>query len=307
MAKLRDKLLARVAEEPLWGHFLYKGAVTLLVAPSSAGKTIFTHRLAQRLSEGRSFLGMAPPKPVRVLHIDLESPSMAKQNILEVVPPPDAGWDTHEGTTSTEALYVLRNTDGYDLFIVDNLQMVLPTKDEKDNSEAILQMTFFTTMAKEKNVGVLLVYNTGKAASNPEHRRAPDDTYLARGASARVERADLVLNMVPEEEEENTYGLHLVKDRAGHKGESVIYQWAGDYDYTLLGHTYPALDREQVMVKAILKALAHGEPRERKDMYQEMGIERDTARERMANRALDMLLETGQITKLARGTYQLRP
>lgn len=303
MADLKQELETATPEEPLWGHFLYKGAVTLLVAPSSAGKTVFTHRLAQCLAAGQAFLGMAPPGPVRIVHFDVESPRAAKQSILEVMDPPK-GWLAFKGTTPTEIRHFLSNESGHDLYIVDNLQMVFPTKDEQDNSEAIMQITFFTLVAKEKNVSILLVYNTGKASENPMHRRAPDDTYLARGASARVERADLVLNMV-KEDEDDTYALHLVKDRVGHKGESLVYSWAPDYNYKLLGHTYPNLDRESMMAQAILKQLEHGEPVSRATLWSALEITRKSARERMAERALAILAETGQVVKAARGTYQL--
>jgi hypothetical protein len=40
---------------------------------TSAGKTTFLHNLAHHLAAGKEFLGLLPPRPLRVLYIDFES------------------------------------------------------------------------------------------------------------------------------------------------------------------------------------------------------------------------------------------
>jgi AAA domain len=58
----------------LWGPILRKGTLTLMVGQSSVGKTVFLYRLTEALTAGKEFLGLTPPKPLRFLHIDLETP-----------------------------------------------------------------------------------------------------------------------------------------------------------------------------------------------------------------------------------------
>src|SRR5690242_10615896 len=57
----------------LWGLHIRSSAVTLLIGETSAGKTVFLHNLAYHLVTGHEFLGLAPPRPLRVLCVDFES------------------------------------------------------------------------------------------------------------------------------------------------------------------------------------------------------------------------------------------
>src|SRR5688572_20163875 len=76
----------------LWGDFLMAGTLSLLVGEASAGKTVFTYRLARALALGEEFLGLTPPMPLRVLHLDLESPESAQAENLKTIGPADT-WD----------------------------------------------------------------------------------------------------------------------------------------------------------------------------------------------------------------------
>lgn len=50
---------------------LWEGSVVLMVAETSAGKSVMSHRLARSLTTGEPFLGISPPRCYRVLYIDL--------------------------------------------------------------------------------------------------------------------------------------------------------------------------------------------------------------------------------------------
>lgn len=304
MAELAEQLANKPPVDPIWGHFLRHGAVTLLVAEAGAGKTIFTHRLAQCLEAGIPFMGMAPPRPERVFHIDLESDEGTKGLLLDIIPPCGAGWDTLPfGTEPAAARKYLIEAEGYDLAVIDNLQMLYPVANEQDNSLAIQQMTFFTSLAKRKNMGILLIFNTGKEDRNPEFRRPYDYKYLARGASARVERADIVVNMV-EEKERGNHLLAVAKDRGGYQGEGLRYTWADDWTYTRVSHTFPGVTLQKTIEGEILACFDTPEPVKREIICRTLKIEPGSARDRLLTRALSHLIATSTITKPAFGLYQ---
>jgi hypothetical protein len=58
---------------PLWGLHVRAGTVTLLIGETSAGKTVFLHNFGFHMASGRDFLGIAPPRDLRVFHVDFES------------------------------------------------------------------------------------------------------------------------------------------------------------------------------------------------------------------------------------------
>ena len=69
--------------------------VTFFVGETSAGKTVFLHNLAHHLATGREFLGMTPPRPLKVLYVDFETPPEVLAEHLTVMGVPE-GWDFFE-------------------------------------------------------------------------------------------------------------------------------------------------------------------------------------------------------------------
>ena len=296
---LLEQLRKSPQDRTLLGTLLCRGAVTLLVAITSAGKTILVHRLGHCLASGLSFFGMNPEGPLQVLHIDMESPPAVREDILEVMPPVP-GWDTTPiGIEQKEAKELVRS-QGYDLIIVDNLQTVYPVKNEQDNAEAIRQMRYFTDAAKDTDTAVLVVFNTGKVDSN--NPRGVDDVHLARGASARVDQADLSINLI---EKNGTCTMKVVKSRFGNKGETIKYKWAGEYDYELISHTRVVSGAQKELEQAVLEILPL-EPDESKRAWivGKLGIENGTSRDRLLTRGLKALVVGGKVRLTRHGHYQ---
>ena len=60
-------------EHHLWGQHIRSESVTYLVGETCVGKTTLLYNLCYHLSRGEAFLDIAPPRPLRILHIDYES------------------------------------------------------------------------------------------------------------------------------------------------------------------------------------------------------------------------------------------
>ncbi len=296
---LYKQLRERPTDENVWGDLLWRGAVTLLVATTSAGKTVLAHRLGQCLASGLAFLGMVPERPLRVLHIDMESPPGAKEIILEIILPVP-GWDTTRIGISQQEANTLIHSREYDVIIVDNLQDVYPVKNEQDNAQAIDQMNYFTKAAKETDTSILVLYNTGK--DDPESQRGADYVHLARGASARVDESDLTINLV---EKNGTCTMKVVKSRFGNKSETIKYKWAGEYDYELISHQRVVLGAQKAMEHAALEIMPF-EPEEikRAIVAEKLGVKPGTSEDKCLVRALKALLGTGEARQPRHGHYQ---
>ena len=59
----------------------------LLSGESSAGKTVLSHDIAFDLAEGRRWAGFQPPRPMRVLYVDLETPEFVFQEHVRIIGP----------------------------------------------------------------------------------------------------------------------------------------------------------------------------------------------------------------------------
>ena len=285
----------KAPDHSLLGTLLWRGSVVLLAAQTSAGKTILAHRLGRNLAAGEPFLGMTPDRPLRVLHIDLESPQGAKEMILEAIPPVP-GWDlTYPYISSTQAKWLV-TLGMHDLVIVDNLQTVYPTKDENDNSQATEQMNFFAKGAKITGSCILVLHNTGKS----DHVQ---EVWRARGASARLDRADIAINLT--EGKDDDWVLKVVKSRFGNIGETIRYKWAENYDYTVVKHDKIATGMQRRMELDILDAVPEGQEVKRERIAAQLEIVPGTSKERLFNRALESLLSQRKLFKPGRyGYYQ---
>jgi len=96
-ASLLDRYRSRTTDAGtlFWGQHVRAGMVTFFVGETSAGKTVFLHNLAHHLATGREFLGLTPPRPLRVLYVDFETPPEVLVEHLTVMGVPE-GWDFFE-------------------------------------------------------------------------------------------------------------------------------------------------------------------------------------------------------------------
>jgi len=277
----------------LLGKLLWRGSVGLLVAQSSAGKTIFSYRLSHNLAKGEPFMGMTPDHPLRVLHIDLESPEAVKHMCLDAITPVP-GWDLTGAILGQDAQWLV-SLGRHDLIIVDNLQLAYPVRDENDNAQAIHQISFFAYWAKATNAFTLLIHNTGKS----DHQ---EKMWWSRGASARVDRADI--SMILANKTDGVRELEVVKSRFGNLGETIRYRWTGNFDYEVTEHTLPTPGLQREMEAKIRDNVVRGENVKRADLATRLGIELNPSQERLFERALTRLVERGEFKRPEYGYYE---
>ena len=69
----------------LFGTLVPRESVVLIVAESSSGKTVLMHAVGYALSTGSELLGLTPPRPLKVLHVDVESPGTVTRELLGAI------------------------------------------------------------------------------------------------------------------------------------------------------------------------------------------------------------------------------
>lgn len=222
----------------LWGPHIRREAVTLFVGETSVGKTTLLYNLCYKLSMGESFLDTPPSHPLRILHCDYEIDDATRLDTMCKIGFQSKNWeflkrDEHGNDPNGPALFhQLDNIEvgRYDVLIVDPLCDAYPVKNENDNEEANVQMRRFRALARSKQMGVVLVHNTGRPHFNPKtgeqnaFERA-SKKHMGRGATARADRADVGINYVAVDK---TVRLMCVaKSRTpNHLG----FQWLLDFD-----------------------------------------------------------------------------
>jgi AAA domain len=282
----------------LWGSFLIKGAAVLLVGEASAGKTVFTYRLAQALAQCSEFLGIVPPKALRVLQVDLESPPSVKEDHLADIAP-CSGWDFAVVSADKVMPMLMAKGNQYDVIIVDSLQVASPVRDENDNAEANRQMTPFVNLARSSQAAVILVHNAGEG--NPKEK------FKARGATARVDRADIVMNL--DDLGQDKRKLKIVKTRFNDLGATLEFEFAPGLTYKVTKSFSQAPTKQGQMQQRILAALSTpevaGKSIERKTLAQLLNVSPSSAEERLFERALHLLVRDEKVLHPTQGTYGL--
>jgi len=218
-------------EPDFWGPFVPSAAnVVLLVGETSSGKTSLLFRLVSHLAKGAGYLGQpAPTKPLRVLHLDPETPGRTREYLAALVGKSE-NWAFYRSDRSLAELAeqnrVLRacRDFGADLLVIDTLTDVWPAEDENSNAEANYQILALRRLAVESGCVVLATLHTGKAQA---------DQKFARGATARTDKADQVMFLTTDSTEPDVKWLRVSKSRFGHNGRSIGVRFAGERDFEL--------------------------------------------------------------------------
>ena len=199
--------------EPLWGFFLYKKAITSLIADPGAGKTTMGYKMGIQLCRNEPFLGIHPEEPVKCLMMDLESSDALVKSRKILV----------HGDEASPGMWIYNAVDYYfpqiqqvtcdfvikhdiNLVIMDNQTIAFATHDENDNSEAAKQMKLLRMWVNACNVAMILVHHTSKS-------NAPG-TRKGTGAYARARLADILINLeCPDEDQPDIVRWSVSKNR----------------------------------------------------------------------------------------------
>jgi hypothetical protein len=214
----------------LWGRHITRGNVTYFVGETSTGKTVFLHNLAYRLAEGKPFLGIQPPRPLKVLYLDYESNDELLLEHLSTIGTSE-NWhffdcaSTKPGLSTLDHITGLVITSSYDVVIFDPMMEAYPVTDENNNPEANTQMLAFRRVARTTGAAVVAVHNSGRRVYDPK----ANNKFLGRGATARQDRADVGINYVSTGHTDRS--MQVVKSRTGNLGAEICMMFAEDLGY----------------------------------------------------------------------------
>lgn len=285
--------------ETLWGPFLFPRSLHLLAGDAGLGKTTLLYNHSVHLARGEPFAGFSPPRPLRILYYDLETPDILFRRKLHLISdnsPPDGLAFCR--SFSVKGALVLAKEHHFDLIIIDTLNEAFETREEEDNAEANRQMRELRRIVKEAGAAILGISHMGKDPSSK-------GVYKLRGASARPAAADVVLNL--EQAMEDVVRLEVAKSRwAGgiarlflrKVGEDVFEPTELSGEETVTG--------ESLAESVILDSVPF-EPGEmaRKEILN-LGMSKGHS-QTMIERVLYRLVKFGRVKRPKRGFYCLPP
>lgn len=271
-------------------------SVVLLSGETSAGKTVLAYNVALALAEGHEFCGLRASAPKRVLYVDLESPEPVHRELVEPI-----GRSKNlafirylpRALNSPEGMASLRRAIqewAAEMVVIDPLPLAWPVQDENGNAEADWQMQALKRLAVEMNLLLLVLWNMGEGNVKEKFR--------ARGATARLDRADLGLNYT--EVTETTRQLKIVKSRYGTLGMSLTVRFAGDLGFEAVESTEDRIPSKVAEYQARAKAFIADGKKERREL-----IAAGLDDENTLDRALHLLVLAGELVRVRRGFYDL--
>jgi hypothetical protein len=188
--------------EMIVAPFLPSGALAMVYAPKSTGKTWFAWELALSVAKGKPFFAWDVPKARRVLCVDGEMPAQYLYHRLgDLCPEPPEfltfvskvdmlcegeSLNLHEPKDRAridEYLASLPAEKTPALIIFDNHSSLAMGKDESDNS-ALEELLDWFLKLRSRGCAVLLVHHAGK-----------DETKGQRGASRRTDFLNTVIRL----------------------------------------------------------------------------------------------------------------
>jgi integrase len=148
LARARHRVGDAVAAQ-IWGLHVRARAVTQIVGETSAGKTVFLHNLGHHLATGQELLGIAPPRRVRVLHMDFETYDDLLAEHLEAIGTAE-GWDFFDldelengkrGKPLVEMIETRVREGHYEAFLRHAFNVAI--RDEKTERNPVTKLRFF--------------------------------------------------------------------------------------------------------------------------------------------------------------------
>lgn len=289
---------------PLWGPFIYKGSVILLNGRTGVGKSTFLYSLFVSAAMGQSFAGIPFDRPLKVIYSDLETPFYLRQLKLQRI---------CDGDGPDNLLFVPRelasfqnNLKAYkemvldehaDILGLDTISEAFNTKDENDNAEAIRQFCMVRDFSLDTGCAVIAVHHTGRSTQNET------DVFAGRGASARADKVDLVLNLFPLKEDSDILCLAIGgKDKIAGNDSKLYLRKAGNDSFEVVERqetceaTIGESCKEFIVYHLDNQEISTGQIQE---LCRSEGFSQPTV-----TRVLGALLDTGKLRKTRRGYYQ---
>jgi len=194
----------------------------------------------------------------------------------------------------------------YDVVIIDPLVEAYPVANENDNADANKQMLAFRNLARETNAGVIVVHNSGL---RKDKSKKGSEKFLARGATSRVDRADVSINFTSEDR--TTRRLFVAKARGKNLNEEIRFRFAATLGYELISSSTQdttVLDTLDNKIIALMecKAAEGCHEVERKTILGQLNPDNGKARVQAIDRALCKLVESEKLGKEGKGIYRLR-
>ena len=176
-----------------------------------------------------------------------------------------------------------------DVLFLDSLTEAWPVHDENDNAEASRQMTAIKTIAKSLGCTVVVTWNMGEG--NVKER------FKARGATARVDRSDLVLNYTGLTE--NTRQLKIVKSRYGTLNKVLTLRFAGELGFEAVDANIIANPSAVADLARTVKDKLQFGVMTRKELVATLG------NDDLLDKALGRLFKAGEVRRPKHGSYEL--
>jgi predicted ATP-dependent serine protease len=279
----------------LWGNLLFPEAVVFFSGEAGAGKTTFIYNLAGALSCGDEFLSFKIMRPLSVVIYDLESPDgliKGRVKLLDKVSPDNIQLGQFN-SFKDDYQKLVNEAKGFDVVIIDTVSRAFRTVNEDDNAEAREEMNLVRQYTKETGACVIMLHHMGKMAQGK-------NVYKARGASARPDLSDIVINF--EAVSEDIIRFQLAKNRfIGGELTLFLKKVEGQFELTKFAGYTDSMESFKAQ-RAMSDLLPPGQERLRKellDILQDQGFSRSTI-----DRAFTPLLQMGRIDKPRYGVYR---
>lgn len=189
----------------------------------------------------------------------------------------------------------------YDVLIIDPLMEAYPVKDENDNTEANTQMLACRRVAQRTRAAVITVHNSGIKSRKGK--------FKGRGASSRVDRADVSMNFMILSETDRL--IQVTKARGSNLNDSIKFRFAGDLGYELIesSSSDPAMevDFQMKTLETVREEASQGRHEvERKTFMVKLGIQDRSSQAQALDRALSRNIVNGSLARPRKGVYALR-